>query len=262
MGPKLYNAVSLYKYGVEDGHLAAVLEKVVSSDVLQHTPGVAPGRDGLRAALTPLIERYPQRRVHPLRGFEDGSTVVLHTYQTFAPRHLELVTIDVFDTDGDNQIIEHWSASTPLRRTSLSGYSQIDGEAVPRDAERTEANKVLVTNYVRRCLVERRLGSLDRYVNGALAQHDPDIPGGLAGLAWYLRQPHARRTVAVERLVGYGNFVATAGWYEQGGQRFAGCELYRVAAGRIVECWNTVHPAGVLAPWLCAPPPRGPQRRG
>jgi len=130
-----------------------------------------------------------------------------------------------------------------VRGASRSGFSQIDGEALPGDRERTRANKRLVARYLQRCLIGGRLGELDSYLDrDGFAQHDPDIPAGVSGLDWYLRQPGARRLTAVQRLAGRGNFVATAGRYQQGCAELFGCELYRIAEGRIVECWNTVQP--------------------
>jgi len=238
LGPKLYNVVRLYKDGVEDGHLEAALDKYVTTDLVQHTPGLAGGRDGLAAALGPLLTRYRDRRVHPLRGFEDGSRVVLHSYQSYGGRQLERVVVDVFDTDDADQLTEHWSAAVPLC-PSRSGYSQLDGPTAAGDPARTTAAKRLVRSYVQRCLLAGRPELSAGYLHPTdFAQHDPDVPGGAAGLRWYLDQPGARRLVRLDQVLGCGDLVATTGRYADPTGRYLGCDLYRVRDGRILDAWS------------------------
>jgi predicted SnoaL-like aldol condensation-catalyzing enzyme len=215
VGPKLYNAVRLYVDGIRDGHLAAALDKYVAEDLVQHTPGVPDGRAGLAAMLRPLVDRHQRRTVVPLRGFEDGSRVFLHTFATYGLRAVERVTIDIFDTDDDDQIIEHWSAHAPLRMSSRCGASPIDGPRMPADLGLTEANKQVVRAYL-------------RHAGEPVIEHGRDDV----------------RYARLDQLVGHGSFVATVGAQnlEYGASLEYGADLFRVDGGRVVEHWDVRMP--------------------
>jgi predicted SnoaL-like aldol condensation-catalyzing enzyme len=233
MGPKLSNAVSLFIDGVRDGHLTAALDKYVGDHLTQHSPGVLDDRAGLAAEFAPLL-RHGRRVIRPLRGFEDGSRVFLHTVAMYGWRAVEQVRVDIFDTDDDDHLIEHWGVAAPLHNDSRSGYSQVDGPLWAEDLGRTEENKTIVEAYVRECLIDgnqRRLGGFlsdDCYVD-----HDPDAPD--------CDVPHYMR---LSQLVGCGNFVATFCEYDIGDQTgHAGADLFRIADGRISEHWDVREPA-------------------
>lgn len=238
MGPKLHNAVGFYLDGVRDGHIAAALDKYVSAGLVQHMPGVRGGREGLADTYGTLVDRYEQRMVQPVRGFEDGSKIFLQTYASFGWRDVEQVTFDIFDTDADDHCAEQWGIVTPVCGRSRSGWSQIDGVAWVSDLERTRANKRLVEAYVTECLIggDRRHG---RYVSTAgYAQHDPELCDGIDAYLHYLDQPGSRRYTRLCQLAGSGNFVAVACESSNGNEDFATCDLYRVEDGRIVEHWG------------------------
>ncbi|HEY1487634.1 MAG TPA: nuclear transport factor 2 family protein [Micromonosporaceae bacterium] len=213
MGPKLYNAVRLYVDGIRDGHLAAALDKYVSADLVQHTPGVPAGRDGLAAMFQPLIDRYERRTVIPLRGFEDGSRVFLHTFACYGYRAVERVTMDIFDTDDDDHIIEHWSVSAPLLAPVPSGASPIDGPRIATDVPATEANTRLVRTV---------LGT-----GGAPAGIEHGHP--------------ALGVTRIDQLVGHGSLVAAIGVRD----RLVVADLFRVEAARIAEHWGVRTPGGL-----------------
>ncbi len=225
MGPKLQNVVDLYVHGFRDGHLSAALDKYVTDDLIEHSPGIDGGRKGLLAAYEPIINRHYRRAVLPLRGFEDGSKVFLHTFTSFGWRTVEHVTLDIFDTNADDHITEHWGVTTTLRPRSFSGHSQIDGPRWVTDEHLTIKNKDLIQAYAERCLIAG--GDPDRYVSRTFVDHDPDLG--------------PRRFLDVGLVIGSGNFVATAGHCADMNETSrASCDLYRVESGRIVEHWNAV----------------------
>src|SRR5206468_3621654 len=102
------------------------------------------GRQGLLDTYEPLVNRHYRRSVQPMRGFEDGSKVFLHTFSSYGWRAVEQVTLDIFDTDEDDHITEHWGVTTPLHMRSTSGCSQIDGPRWVTDSHLTPKNKNLV----------------------------------------------------------------------------------------------------------------------
>jgi len=249
MGPKLYTAVRLYVDGLRDGHWSAALDKYVVDDLVQHTDGLGPGRAGLAEAFAGAVARHERRTVRPLRGFEDGSRVFLHTFHSYGHRAAERVTIDVFDTDTDDHLIEHWSVTADLAGCSRSGYSQIDGPTVARDHGATEENKALVAAYADDVLAGGRADRIRRYLSAAtFTQHSPEMAGGWQGYARYLdgleEAGTPLRYTRVDLLIGSGDLVALGGRCVVGAREFAVADLFRIEAGRIVEHWDVRRPVG------------------
>jgi predicted SnoaL-like aldol condensation-catalyzing enzyme len=245
MRPKLSNAISLYVDGVRDGHVIAAAEKYVSETLIQHTRGMAQGREGLVAAFEPLIERHERRMVRPLRGFEDGSRVFLHTFQTYGYRAVERVGIDVFDTDDDDHLTEHWSVCTPLRSWSRAGYSQIDGPGRPDEHADTVASRQLVRAFLDDVLVRGHWDRVRRYLcRTDFAQHDPDIAAGASGFAHHLYEMASAGTPIVYRevgpIIGSGDFVVSFSRITVGDRGHDAFDVFRVAGDRIVEHWDCV----------------------
>jgi predicted SnoaL-like aldol condensation-catalyzing enzyme len=240
VGPKLYNAVRLYIDGVRDGHLTAALDKYVADEFTEHSPGVADDRAGLAAALEPLV-RHRRRMLRPLRGFEDGSKVFLHTVAMFGWRDVEQVRLDIFDTDDDDHLTEHWGVATPLRGHSRSGYSQVDGALWADDLDHTAENKEIVEAYVRECLIEGDHTRLSRYLApDGYVDHDPDALCGLRDYRHFLEGPDVARYTDLRQVVGCGNLVATFSLCDDSITENCDAtgDLFRVACGRIVEHWD------------------------
>ncbi len=209
MGPKLANAVGLFVDGVRDGHLAAALDKYVGDHLTEHSPGMSDDRAGLAAELEPLV-RHGRRTLRPLRGFEDGSRVFLHTVGLFGWRAIEQVRLDIFDTDDDDHLIEHWGVATPLCSDSRSGHSQVDGPLWAEDLGRTEENKKIIESYVHQCLIDGDHRELPGYLaSDCYVDHDPAAPCGASDYRRYLDRPDLPRYTGLCQLVGSGNFVAT-----------------------------------------------------
>jgi predicted SnoaL-like aldol condensation-catalyzing enzyme len=240
-GLKLANAVSLYVDGVVGGDLNAVVDKYVTRHMIEHTPGLAQGRSGILDVFEPLIRRFDRRFIRPLRGFEDCGSVVVQTFQSFGYRELERVVFDVFDTDGDDRLVEHWSVTTALAPISTSGFSQIDGPTVIADLDATAANKRLVAAYTADVLIARHFHQVSRYRTPAFIDHHPLVDrvhttrhGHAPSRATYLR---------MVRLLGHGNYVTVLGDVAVGGKPAVVCDLYRVQDGAIAEHWDAVQPA-------------------
>lgn len=230
MGPKLSNAVGLFIDGVRDGHLSAALEKYVAARLVEHSPGIADERAGLAAAFEPLV-RHGRRTMRPLRGFEDGSKVFLHTVGLFGWRETEQVRLDIFDTDDADHLIEHWGVAAELGNDSRTGYSQVDGPMLPEDLASTERNKNLIQEYVHECLIggaQRRIPEF-RSADGCV-EHDLEAPCSAPEF----------RYVAVEALVGCGNLVATFCDVDAATGGSAVGDLFRIHNDKIVEHWDVI----------------------
>ncbi len=235
MGQKLNNFIGFYVSGVVDGHLMPALDKYMTDDLIQHTPGVAGGRAGLASFYEPINSRYDRRVVRPLRGFEDGTWVVLQTLQVYGYRNIERVVFDLVNTDDSDRVIEHWSLSAPLSGVSRSGTSQIDGPALIQDLGATEANKQVVTAYVNRVLIARDTVG---YMSPSCIDHDPSA--GDCRTQFNPSGTDLVRYTGIVRLIGCGNFVAALCDVLIDGRPGMACDLYRLDAGEIVEHWNTM----------------------
>ncbi len=243
MGNKIDNVISLYLDGVRDGHVLPAAEKYLTETFTEHSehPGQTPGRGSFVDLYEPLVARYHSRAVWPLRGFEDGSRVFLHSYQTFGA-DVAWVSMDVFDTDADDQITGRWSVRLPLAHRSRSGRSQIDGAHYVDDRHRTKANKRVVTGYLTEVLAGAAWPRLDTYVDTfQYAEHDPEVGDG-AGLVRHLERCAATgepiRYQDPEVVVGCGNFVATVSAASRGRARYRAFDVFRLDSGRIVEHWS------------------------
>jgi predicted SnoaL-like aldol condensation-catalyzing enzyme len=243
MGEKLDNVVHFFVDGVTEGRLRTALDQYVAFSMIEHGPAADTGRRGLADAYAPIVARYDRRFVQPIRGFEDGPSVLLHTFQSYGYGDIERVCFDIADTDEDHRIIEHWSVSAPLARIPRSGYSQIDGPTFVEDVGITVPNKRLVAAYTAEVVIGRDADRGPRYVAIDCVDHDPNAGPCEPGLA--LTGPHTAadglvRYLRVVRLLGCGNFVATLSDITIDGKPGLVCDLYRLHDACIVEHWNTM----------------------
>jgi predicted SnoaL-like aldol condensation-catalyzing enzyme len=216
---------------------------------IQHNLDVGDGLAGLAAALQALPQG--SARVNTVRAFQDGDFVFTHTdYNFFGPK----IGFDIFRFE-DGLIVEHWDnlQETPVS-VNPSGHSMIDGPTQPTDLDKTEANKALVASFVKEVLIEGQMDRLQSYFDeDHYVQHNPGIADGLSGLGAAL-EALAKAGVAIEfdrvhRVLGEGNFVLVVSEGRFGGKACAYCDLFRVAAGKIAEHWDTIQPIPDRADW-------------
>jgi predicted SnoaL-like aldol condensation-catalyzing enzyme len=244
MGHKLDNVLAFYRDGVGDGHLQPAADKYLAPDYVDHRPpgGIA----CLLAIYEPLLARYPDRLVLPLRAFEDGSRVFLHSFQTFGRGQRCWVGLEVFDTDEADTIVHRRGARVPLASWSRSGRSQIDGPTHVTDTDRTVANKAVVTGFLTEVLGRGDRGAVHRFLGGTYAEHSPDVPDGPAGLLHHLEEHEAMglpiRYGPADLVVGCGNFVVAQSPVTAGPLTYEALDLYRLEHGRIVEHWDARPP--------------------
>ena len=244
MGRKLDTVIAFYRDGVADGHIGPATDKYLAPGFVDHTQLGATGMRSLIDTYEPLVHRFRDRFVWPVRGFEDGSKVFLHSYQSFGRGQIGQVCADVFDTDEENQVTARWNVTTPVVRRTRSGRSQIDGPSVVMDVGLTSDNKCVVGQFVTDVLIRGDAGKLERYLDpDDYAEHSPDIPDGIVGFRRHLElraaagRPVRYRTITL--MVGRGNYVATLSTAGSGGEAYRVFDLFRLAGGRIVEHWET-----------------------
>ncbi|MEM8961351.1 MAG: hypothetical protein AAGD38_07740 [Acidobacteriota bacterium] len=234
---KLDNAKGLYLEGIRDGNAHEALARYTGARYTQHSTGVPDGKEGFLAFFEPFLERNPVRDIQIVRGLQDGNHVWLQAYQDLNNGQSRWVTGDLFDTDDQDRMIEHWDSIQAFEPDSVSGRSMVDGPTDIEDLEHTDANKELVRRFTRAVLTEADHHQAGSFLAVDLHQHNPQIADGLDAYLDYLRR-HDVRYTEVHHLIGQGNFVVTYARKVIDGQDHATFDLYRIADGIIVEHWD------------------------
>ena len=254
MNQKLANATSLYMDGIRDGNVRRAVETYTGDRYTQHSTGVADGVEGFVEFFEPFVARNPDRDIRIVRSLVDGNHVFVQAYQDINNGEARWVTTDLFDTDDDDKIIEHWDVIAAYDdEPSVNGHTRLDGPTEITDDDRTEANKALVASFVDEVLVDRRVERLDDFVSAdTYVQHNPQMPDGSDAFREFMSGAGATtRYLEVFALVGQGNFVVTYSRVDVDGTEMAVFDIYRVDDGRIVEHWDNAEPT-----------PQGPQPNG
>jgi predicted SnoaL-like aldol condensation-catalyzing enzyme len=237
MGRRLDNARSLYLEAIREGDYVDAIDAYAGDRYTQHSTPVKDGRDGFIEFFADFVERNPVRDIDIVRGFEDGRYVFLHVLQDLNDGRYRYVTADIFDTDDDAKLIEHWDIIAELDDIPGGGRSQVDGPTEPTDLDRTEANTQLVTRFVDEVLIGGDHDRLAEFVASDVAQHSVGVDDGVAALRAFAAGA-SMRYVARHRVVGCGNFVAVLSENELFAKRHAVIDLFRVEGGMIVEHWD------------------------
>lgn len=249
MGQGLDNVHKLYLEGIAGGRARDAVTRYTGHRYTQHSTGVADGVEGFLAFFEPFVERNPKRDIEIVRSFEDGPWVFCHAFQSLNDGAAEWVTTDLFFTDADGLILEHWDTIAPYVADAASGEDPVRGAPVVDATADTEANKALVREYTKQVLQARGHDKLDRFVDRALVQRAPGVGAGRDGLATWLASDAAGDYEMLFQLIGQGDFVMTYGKRHASGADIAVFNVYRVAGGRIVEHWMNEETIGPRAAW-------------
>jgi len=158
------------------------------------------------------------------------------------------VTMDLFHTDPDDLILEHWDTIAACEDTA-SGEDMVGGASDVDSSCDSEASKALVREYVKQVLTEGDHANLAKFVAEDLIQHSTAIGAGRSGLAAWLASEHAGRFEMLFQLIGAGDFVVTYGKRHARGKDIAVFDLYRVSGNQIVEQWSNSEEIGPRHEW-------------
>ncbi len=255
VGQRLDNAKALYLEAIRDGDAVEAITKYSGDRYTQHSTPVKDGRSGFIEFFEDFSARNPIRDIEIVRSFEDGQFVFLHVVQTLNNGEFRYVTADIFDTDDDAKLIEHWDMIAEMVDDTMSGHSQIDGPTEPTDLDKTEANKALVRGFLNDVLKNGEADQLADYISTeTYIQHNPNIADGLDGLGAYLaglaEQGQSMVYTEIHNVIGCGNFVAAMSKMNLAGTDMAVIDLFRVAAGRIVEHWDVIEEIAPEETWV------------
>ncbi|MEM7083165.1 MAG: nuclear transport factor 2 family protein [Pseudomonadota bacterium] len=250
MSQKIEHARALYMEGIRDGNAREAVTRYTGDRYTQHSTGVRDGVEGFVEFFEPFIARNPIRDITILRAFEDGSHVFVHAYQSLNNGEAEWVTMDFFDTDEHDKIIEHWDVIAAFDGTTPSGHTQIDGETVVEHVDETDANKEIVRDMIHDVLMrEGRPERAATYIHPDCIQHSLTLKDGLHAFETMLGEADRSWYDEVVLLIGSGHFVATLSRVTQGDQLYAQTDLYRLADGKIVEHWDASEPVPPQQEW-------------
>ncbi|WP_082504634.1 MULTISPECIES: nuclear transport factor 2 family protein [unclassified Chryseobacterium] len=215
---------------------------------IQHNLGAADGLAGFGALLQSLPAN--SAKVNTVRVFQDGNFVFAHTdYNFFGPK----IGFDIFRFE-DGKIVEHWDNLQETAKPNPSGHTMTDGATEVKDLNKTEANKVVVKNFVEDILVNGNMEKLAGYFDGDnYIQHNPNIPDQLSGLGATLgelaKQGIFMKYDKIHRVLGEGNFVLVVSEGHFGKSHNSFYDLFRVENGKIAEHWDVIEPIAPKESW-------------
>lgn len=243
--PRLDHARRLYLEGIRDGDARRAVEAYTGDRYTQHSTGVRDGVEGFVEFFEPFIERNPQRDIELVRTFVDGRFVFVQAAQNINDGEARWVTTDLFDTDGNAKIIEHWDVIHELGGPNPGGHTQIDGATEITDLHLTEVNKEVVRRLLTEAFIETPTATFDEFISGeTYINHHPDAPDGLDALIemdWSARERGATLYYAqVHHIIGQGNFVVSFAHQVWNDIDYAAFDIFRLENGLIVEHWDNV----------------------
>lgn len=209
------------------------------TNYVQHNLAVADGLAGFGA----LLALAPEDgfKVNTVRAFEDGNYVFTQTeYDFFGPK----VGFDIFRFE-NGLIVEHWDNLLGVMPANASGHTQTDGTTTIIDLDKTEVNKMVVSNFITDVLINGKMDKLQGYFNGDnYIQHNPNIADGLSGLGQALegmaKQGISMVVSKTHKVLGQGNFVLAISEGTFAGQPTSYYDLFRVENGKIAEHWDVM----------------------
>lgn len=246
MTKKLDNAKALYMEGIRDGNAKEAVAKYTGDRYTQHSTGVRDGREGFIEFFEEFLQRNPDRDIQVVRGIEDGNFVFLHVTQSLHGGETRWITMDMFDTDSEDRIIEHWDVITEWVDETVSGHLQFDGPTEVEDLDKTEENRALVQRFLDEILVGGGQNFTDFISTETYIQHNPLVGDGLEGFGAFVASLAAEGKSMVykynHKVLAQGNFVVAYSLAQIGDEDFAVFDLFRVEDGLIVEHWDAMEP--------------------
>lgn len=249
MGQGLENVKAIYLEGIAGGEARRAVEAYTGHRYTQHSTGVGDGVEGFLAFFEPFVARNPKREIEIVRIFEDGPWVFCSAYQSLNDGAAQWVTMDMFFTDPDGLILEHWDTIAAYEDPAASGTDMVGGAREVDLAANTSASKTVVREFTKQVRQEGNLDRIADFVAEDLVQHAAPIKAGRDGLADWLATDAAGDYEMLFNLIGQGDMVVTYGKRHAQGKDIAVFDLYRVADGQIVEHWMNEEPIGPRDTW-------------
>lgn len=250
MGAKTQTALKLYLQGIRDGNVDCV-DECTGDRYTQHSTGVADGAEGFKAYFTDFLKRSTHRDIRVIRCIEDGQYVFAHVYQDINKGEAKWITTDLFDTDSNDKMIEHWDviAAYVEPEKSVSGNDPVLGEFTITDHDKTEENKVTVRNFLTEVFQNGRHEALEKYISSEqYVQHDAAMENGIQAV----RDLLAKEDFCYDfifKIIGEGDHVVAFSKATHQGQELAVFDIWRLENGKLVEHWDNIEPIPPREEW-------------
>ncbi|MEZ8143247.1 hypothetical protein [Enterovibrio sp. FF113] len=230
MNPKLQNATNLYMEGIRDGNARQAVTQYTGDRYIQHSTGVKNGIEGFVEFFEPFLLRCPVRDIRVIRSVVDGQYVFVQVFQDINNGEAKWVTTDLFDTDSNDKIIEHWDVISAYEGKESDNINQLNGHLGIEDEHATEANKARVREFMCDVMVLGQANKLDAFVDTAsLVTHQGSDVASLEQCIGSYDQ--------IFKLIGQGNVVVTYCRVMKDGIETARFDIFRLESGKIVELW-------------------------
>lgn len=226
-----------------DAQNVALIDDLYHPDYIQHSPSIADGREGVRAAVLSMKEAglKPEREI--ARVLAQGDLVGVQARVTIGGE--AAIIGDIFRFS-DGMIIEHWDTSqteTPQSRTA-NGNSMIDGGG---DVDVYKSNLDLARNTMNAVAFFARgiagdIDTLKRLFGEDYIQHNPDVPNGKEAIFGFFKDSDGSLSnVIVHQTIADGDLTMALVEYADWGN--AVIEILRHDDdGKIVEHWDIGQP--------------------
>lgn len=248
---KIKHSTGLYLDGIRDGNVWDALNEHTGDRYTQHSTGVGDGKEGFAEFFVPFLERNPIRDIQVVRAIEDGSYVFVHVYQSLNNGESKWVTGDLFDTDANDKVVEHWDVIQQYADETASGRTMVDGPTSVEDLDKTDANKAIIQDFCDVILVGGQYDRVTDFISTTqYDQHNPAVADGLDGFGAFAADlaQKGRSMIywKVHKLIGQGNFVVTMSHVQMGDNHYCIFDKFRLQDGKIVEHWDVQEQ--ILAP--------------
>ena len=202
----------------------------------QHSTGVPDEKEGFAAFFEDFFKRNPKREISIVRAIEDGNFVFVHVHQKLNDGEAEWVTADIFRSDENGRIVEHWDVIDAYPK-NIGDFDPIYADFALTDLDKTEDNKKIIRRFLVDVLQNGEIEKFDDYVAADLIQHNQDIAQGGAAYKDYLVENQVTYDF-VFKVMGQGDYVVAYSKVWIAGQDYAHFDIYRLKDGKIVEHWD------------------------
>lgn len=243
MSKKLANATNLYMEGIRDGNARAAVTQYTGRRYTQHSTGVRNGIEGFVEFFEPFVERCPIRDIKIIRSIVDGQFVFVQAFQDINNGEYLWVTTDLFDTDDEDKIIEHWDVIDAFESQPNTEFGRLSGPTEHTDLNKTEDNKELIRNFLCDVMVLGQKEHLPHYFN--IDELDVYAASDVGSLDSYVGCYDQ-----VFKIIGQGNFVVAYSRVMKNNNEVARFDLFQIEQGQIKQIWVNQEPVPPKAEWV------------
>lgn len=152
--------------------------------------------------------------------------------------------MDMFYTDPNGLILEHWDTIAPYQPSTASGADMVRGTTTID----TKANKSLILEFTKQVMQGQQHTKTGDFVARDVIRHAAAIGPGHEGWAAWLSGDGGSYEILF-KLIGQGDTVVTYGKRHAAGKDFAVFNVYRVVENKIVEHWMNEEEIGPREAW-------------